>query len=80
MGKFSRKVSTKSRVLVQDIDGHKREMRNPVTAVRKLLIQVTDDLTAEIPTEIRSVVASVTVKYKLRNKAFVAVREDESCN
>jgi hypothetical protein len=46
--------------MVQDIDDHKREMRNSVTAVRQGLIQVREEVTAGMSTETRSVVASVT--------------------
>lgn len=50
----------KAKILVQDTNDHKTEMRN-TAAVRQELTEVRQELTAEMSTEIISVVATVTV-------------------
>jgi len=50
----------KAKILVQDTNDHKTEMRN-TAAVRQELTEVRQELTAEMSTKITSVVATVTV-------------------
>jgi hypothetical protein len=60
MGRNSQELD-KARILVQDTNDHKTEMRNNTTAVRQDLTEVRQELAAEMSTEIISVVATVRV-------------------